>query len=177
MALTYFAANTLPIAVAIGLTTGQGPWGLWKSDFAPSLASDVVGAVVAAVAVAATETAGVWLTILLAAGPLYLSYRVYGAGVETEARQGAILEAAHDAIITVDHSLNIREFNPAAEKMFQRTRADIIGRRFDLLLPEVDRADSLERSPSTWLRAADRSRASASSCAACAPTAASSPPS
>ncbi len=143
MALTYYVLNTAPIAVAIALTTGQRAWPLWKSDFASSLASYVIGAVAAAVAIAVTQTAGVWLTILLAAGPLYLSYRVYGAGVETEARQDAILEAAHDAIITVDQNLNIREFNPAAEKMFQRARTDILGRRFDLLLPDADRAASL----------------------------------
>ena len=52
---------------------------------------------------------------------------MYRAGVESEARQGAILEAAHDAIITMDQHLNIREFNPAAEQMFGYARLDILG--------------------------------------------------
>ena len=64
---------------------------------------------------------------------------MYRAGAESEARQGAILEAAHDAIITIDTHLNIREFNPAAEQMFGRARTDILGRNVELLLPPADR--------------------------------------
>ena len=70
---------------------------------------------------------------------------MYRAGVESEARQGAILEAAHDAIITMDQQLNIREFNPAAEQMFGYTRLDILGRNVELLLPPADRAAASER--------------------------------
>ena len=36
MALTYFFANTVPIAIAIALTTNQSAWKVWKSDFASS---------------------------------------------------------------------------------------------------------------------------------------------
>ena len=57
----------------------------------------------------------------------------------TEARQGAILEAAHDAIITIDQHLHIREFNPAAEQMFGGERMNMLGRNFDLLLPPAQR--------------------------------------
>jgi PAS domain-containing protein len=39
------------------------------------------------------------------------------AGAASEAQQGAILQGAHDAIVTMDANLNIREFNPAAEQM------------------------------------------------------------
>ncbi len=46
---------------------------------------------------------------------------------ESEARKTAILEAALDAIITIDHEGNIREFNPAAERIFGHRRADVIG--------------------------------------------------
>jgi PAS domain S-box-containing protein len=68
---------------------------------------------------------------------------MYRAGRESEARQGAILEAAHDAIITMDSQLNIREFNPAAEEMFGYTRLDILGRSVELLLPPGDRAQQM----------------------------------
>src|SRR6185436_2363721 len=61
-----------------------------------------------------------------------------------EARQGAILEAAHDAIITMDQNLNIREFNPAAEQMFGRRRTDVLGRRVDLLIPQADRPAQID---------------------------------
>src|SRR5439155_1116485 len=81
--------------------------------------------------------------LLLAAAPLYLTYKLYRAGAESEARQGAILEAAHDAIITMDARLDIREFNPAAERMFGHARLDILGRNIALLLPAADRGRRL----------------------------------
>ena len=119
MALTYFFVNTVPIAVAIALTTNQSAWRIWKTDFASSAPElPARRAAAAAVVIAVTESSGYWLTLLLTAAPLYLTYKMYRAGHESEARQGAILEAAHDAIITMDQHLNIREFNPAAEQMF-----------------------------------------------------------
>ena len=36
MAITYFFVNTIPIAVAIGLTTRQSSWKVWQTDFASS---------------------------------------------------------------------------------------------------------------------------------------------
>jgi PAS domain S-box-containing protein len=140
MALTYFIVNTVPIAIAIALTTNQGPWRIWKTDFASSAPSYALGAAAAAVVIKVTESAGYWLTLLLAAAPLFLTYKMYRAGKESDARQGAILEAAHDAIMTMDHQLNIREFNPAAEQMFGYQRLDILGRNVELLLPPSDRA-------------------------------------
>ncbi len=143
MALTYFIVNTVPIAIAISLTTNQNAWQIWKGDFASSFPSYLLGAIAAAVIIAVTQTSGYWLAILLMAAPLYLTYRMYRAGVEVEARQGTILEAAHDAIITIDQNLNIREFNPAAEQMFGYSRNDILGRNIALLLPPADRAPQL----------------------------------
>jgi PAS domain S-box-containing protein len=140
MALTYFIVNTVPIALAIALTTNQGAWRIWKTDFASSAPSYLLGAVAAAVVIKVTESAGYWLTLLLAAAPLFLTYKMYRAGKESDARQGAILEAAPDAIMTMDHQLNIREFNPAAEQMFGYARLDILGRSVELLLPPADRA-------------------------------------
>src|SRR3989454_3940081 len=143
MALTYFFVNTIPIAVAIALTTEQSAWRIWISDFASSAPSYLLGATAAVVVIAVTESAGYWLTLLLTAAPLYLTYKMYRTGVESEARQGAILEAAQDAIVTMDQHLNIREFNPAAEQMFGHARLDILGRNVELLLPPADRATKL----------------------------------
>jgi PAS domain S-box-containing protein len=140
MALTYFFVNTVPIAIAIALTTNQSAWRIWKTDFASSAPSYLLGALAAAVVIKVTQTSGYWLTLLLAAAPLYLTYRMYVAGRESEARQGAILEAAHDAIVTLDQALNIREFNPAAEQMFGYARLDVLGRSVEMLLPPGDRA-------------------------------------
>ncbi len=143
MALTYFFANTVPIAIAIALTTNQSVWRIWKTDFASSAPSYILGAIAAAVVIKVTESSGYWLTLLLFAAPLYLTYKMYRAGKESDARQGAILEAAHDAIITMDSQLNIREFNPAAEQMFGVARLDILGRNVELLLPPADRGQQV----------------------------------
>jgi PAS domain S-box-containing protein len=144
MALTYFFVNTIPIAFAIALTTNQNAWRIWKTDFASSAPNYLLGAVAAAVVIKVTESSGYWLTLLLTAAPLYLTYKMYRAGKESEARQGAILEAAHDAIVTMDQQLNIREFNPAAEQMFGYARLDILGRKVELLLPPAERAQQLK---------------------------------
>jgi PAS domain S-box-containing protein len=139
-ALTYFAANTAPVATAVALTTGQNAWRVWRSEFASSAPNYLLGAGTAAVVIAVTERSGYWLTILLAAAPLYLTWRMYRVGREAEARQGAILEAAYDAIITIDQHLNIREFNPAAEEMFGYSRLQVLGKNVELLLPPEERA-------------------------------------
>jgi PAS domain S-box-containing protein len=143
MAVTYFIVNTVPIAVAIALTTSQSPWRIWKTDFASSAPSYLIGAATAAIVIAVGESSGYGLTMLLAAPVVYLTYRMYRAGVESEARQGTILEAANDAIITMDQQLNIREFNPAAEQLFGYARLDVLGRNVELLLPPEDRAQHL----------------------------------
>ena len=144
MAFTYFFVNTVPIAVAIALTTNQSPWRIWRTDFAPSAPSYVIGAAAAAAVVSVAARSGYGVMLLLAAAPLYLTYKLYRAGAESEARQGAILEAAHDAIITMDARLDIREFNPAAERMFGHARLDILGRNIALLLPAADRGRRLD---------------------------------
>lgn len=47
---------------------------------------------------------------------------------ESEARKGAILESAHDGIISIDHRGLIIEFNPAAQRIFGYTREQAIGK-------------------------------------------------
>ena len=142
MAFTYFFVNTAPIAIAIGLATKQNAWRIWRRDFLPNVPSYVLGAAAAAVVMAVTESSGYWLALLLTSAPLYLTYKMYRTGLETEARQGAILEAAHDAIITMDSQLAIREFNPAAEQMFGHRRSDILGRPVETLLAPESRTEA-----------------------------------
>jgi diguanylate cyclase (GGDEF)-like protein/PAS domain S-box-containing protein len=55
---------------------------------------------------------------------------------EAEAREAAILEAALDAIVTIDSEGRVVEFNPAAVAMFGYAREDAIGREMaDLIVP------------------------------------------
>jgi two-component system, sensor histidine kinase and response regulator len=60
------------------------------------------------------------------------------------ARKTAILESALDCIITMDHKCRILEFNPAAEKAFRCSRAEVVGRYAPgLLLPAASRREQL----------------------------------
>ena len=47
--------------------------------------------------------------------------------LESEARRSAIVDASLDGIVTIDARGIITDFNPAAERMFKRTRAEAIG--------------------------------------------------
>ena len=56
---------------------------------------------------------------------------------QSEARKGAILEAALDGIISMDSDGHITEFNPAAETMFGRRREDVLGLDMaDIIIPQ-----------------------------------------
>ncbi len=62
--------------------------------------------------------------------------RLDEAAREEEQRKGAILEAALDCIILMDHEGLITEFNPAAQRTFGYSRAEAVGRSLaDLLIP------------------------------------------
>ena len=53
----------------------------------------------------------------------------------------AILESALDCIITIDGSGRVREFNPAAERVFGFSRAEAVGKELaELIVPERMRA-------------------------------------
>ena len=123
MALTYFFVNTVPIAMAIALTTNQSAWRIWKTDFASSAPSYLLGAAAAAVVIAVTESSGYWLTLLLTAAPLYLTYKMYRAR-HAKAKRGRARFSKPRTTRSSRwiSSLNIREFNPAAEQMFGYAR-------------------------------------------------------
>ena len=54
----------------------------------------------------------------------------------SEARKAAILDAALDCIITIDHEGRVIEFNPAAERTFGYPRNEIVGRQLaDAIIP------------------------------------------
>lgn len=55
---------------------------------------------------------------------------------QSEALRGAVLEAALDCMITMNHEGRIIEFNPAAERVFGYNRRDVAGRPLkDLIVP------------------------------------------
>src|SRR5260221_10289680 len=59
---------------------------------------------------------------------------------ESVARQRAVFETALDALITIDHEGRVAEFNPAAERLFQYSREEVLGKTMaDLIIPPSQR--------------------------------------
>ena len=59
---------------------------------------------------------------------------------ESEARHRAVLASAMDAFVSMDHEGRVTEFNPAAERMFGRARADVVGHELaELIIPPAFR--------------------------------------
>ena len=74
-------------------------------------------------------------------GQFVVRQRAEVAVLEGEALNDAILDAAIDAVITMDDRGVVVEFNPAATKMFGYSRAEAIGRYLaELIMPEWLRA-------------------------------------
>ena len=59
---------------------------------------------------------------------------------ESELRLAGVVDAAMDAIISVDTDFRIVQFNRTAERMFGRKRADMLGQSLDCLLPQGTQA-------------------------------------
>jgi putative two-component system response regulator len=60
--------------------------------------------------------------------------RARGDPRPSDTAQSALLDGSPTAIVTIDDSGTIIEFNPAAERMFQRTRDEAVGRPMSPLL-------------------------------------------
>jgi PAS domain S-box-containing protein len=67
--------------------------------------------------------------------------RIEAAVRESEAHKAAILASARDAIVSLDGRGAILALNPAAERMFGRATAEVVGRALaDVIVPAADRA-------------------------------------
>ena len=58
-----------------------------------------------------------------------------------DAKFQALLEAAVDAIIMIDHEGRVMNFNPAAERVFGYSQEQILGRNVTMLMPEPHAVD------------------------------------
>ncbi len=67
---------------------------------------------------------------------------------ETVERLASIIESASEAVVSVDTSGHIVNWNPAAERIYGYAAAEVIGRHFGMLIPE----DDLARSQASWER-------------------------
>jgi len=117
--------------------------------FAPILALFAAAAVVFALAFAGgthgdtllvTGAALAALAGVVAMVTLYRQIRVRQAAqrglTSVQARAVDLAESAMDPIITIDESQRIVLFNPAAEYVFGHRRADVLGHRIEMLIPE-----------------------------------------
>src|ERR1044071_4331613 len=57
------------------------------------------------------------------------------SAAESDARWRSIIESAVDGIIVIDAHGLIEAFNPAAERLFGYTEAEVLGRNVNLLMP------------------------------------------
>jgi len=139
-ALLLFIVLTMGTAILL-------PWGTW-----PQVATVAVAAVMVVVNMiwvpapqAGIQSAAV-ATFLAFITSVYASYsldrsRYARASAQAGERasvawQGAMIEAALDCIVTMDHAGRILEFNPAAERTFGYRRDDVLGRKLaDVMIP------------------------------------------
>jgi two-component system CheB/CheR fusion protein len=78
--------------------------------------------------------------ILLAIEDVSAMKKVTQEAVDREARLSAILDAAPEAIVTIDETGMVGSFSPAAEEIFGYSADQIIGQNINILMPEPDRS-------------------------------------
>jgi PAS domain S-box-containing protein len=123
------------------------PWGVWPQFLTASVAATMIGVNLAEVKLppGGIESSAV-ASLLAFLTSIYASYsldRSRFARALAEARErtstawrGAVIEAALDCIITIDHEGKILEFNPAAERVFGYGRAEVLGTALaDAIIP------------------------------------------
>ena len=78
-AVTYFLANTAPVASIIGLTEGGNPFALWHKVFLWSFPNYVIGAGLTAIASAFTTVSGLatMAALMVVLFAVYQSYKTY----------------------------------------------------------------------------------------------------
>ena len=123
------------------------PWGVSPQLVTVSVAGIMVGVNLAQVTVppGGIESSAV-ASLLAFLTSVYASYALdrsrYARAVAeageraSTAWRGAVIEAALDSIITIDHHGKILEFNPAAERIFGYRRAEVLGTAMaDAIIP------------------------------------------
>ncbi|MCU1383871.1 MAG: rpfG 1 [Acidobacteria bacterium] len=138
-ATTYFIFNTLFVATAIGLSTRQAIPPVWNENFLWSAPSYFVGALAAAIAASVIDRSGYWMA-LLAAAPLYLTYRtykVYMGRIQDQQRHVAQVSDLHLATIEA-LALAIDAKDQTAQSHIRRVQVYAAGLARALGMPETE---------------------------------------
>ncbi|MBK8160424.1 MAG: PAS domain S-box protein [Rhodospirillaceae bacterium] len=76
---------------------------------------------------------------LLSAALLYAGLATRHKATQRQTILSNILDAAPDAIVTIDAAQRIQVFNPAAERMFGRAAQAMLGKSLDIVMPDEAR--------------------------------------
>ena len=93
----YFFCNTILVATAGALATGQSPYRVWRESFLWSAPSFFVGGAVAIAATSLIQRGEIWFAPMVAA-PVYLTYltyKVYLGRIQDEQRHVEAVSALH----------------------------------------------------------------------------------
>ena len=137
--MTALLASSVVMGLAI---SGMHYTGMLAARFSgtPATGSNTITVQASFVALAVALIT-VTLTVFVAAANGLLRYRQLlrhaNAG---ESRLRAIVDTAADGLITIDGQGKVRSFNPAAEALFGRREAEILGRDANMLLQDEDAA-------------------------------------
>lgn len=76
------------------------------------------------------------VTDFIVAALIYYFKRVTDENQQVRLRFEALMDNSPDALVTIDALGTIRQFNPAAERLFGRAETDVVGHNVKLLMPE-----------------------------------------
>ena len=133
----------LLLALALLASIVAGQWALQRSFVRPALAIlDYLRALSADAEAAAPRLGGRWQGWIAAVTETFQRQReLQQRERQTEALKAAIIDHAIAGIVSTDGQGRIVEFNPAAEAMFGRSRADVLGLEVGaLIVPPQHRA-------------------------------------
>jgi putative nucleotidyltransferase with HDIG domain len=150
---TFFLANTLSVALAIGLTEQKSPWAVWRATYFWSFPNYLVGAAVAWVLGAVSKAFG-WQASLLVLPVLYVIYRSHRLYVERleEARERAEQQRMHAEELAALNRRTIETLALAIEAKDQTTHDHLA--RVEAYATEIGRELGLSENDLKALEAA-----------------------
>ncbi len=152
-ACTFFLANTLSVATAIGLVERKSPWGVWRSVYFWSFPNYLVGAAVAWSLTAMSNAFG-WQASLLVLPVLYAIYRSHRTYVDrlAEASERAEQQRIHAEELAALHRRTIETLALAIEAKDQTTHDHLA--RVEVYAVEIGRDLGLSENELKALEAA-----------------------